>query len=66
MLVHGGSFMGVLFNHEFNFQGPPFGGTISKYKQLFINKFDFKVFETANNSIAPRKGREVFMLLRKK
>ncbi len=66
LLADEGSFMGILFNHEFNFEGPPFGGTIDEYKQLFTNHFDFKVFETANNSIVPRNGREVFLLLRKK
>jgi hypothetical protein len=66
LLANGGSFIGILFNHEFNFDGPPFGGAMVEYKQLFINHFDFEVFETAYNSIYPRKGREVFMLLRKK
>jgi hypothetical protein len=66
LLEDGGKYIGILFNHEFNFEGPPFGGTIAEYKQLFINYFDFEVVETAYNSIKPRKGREVFLLLRKK
>jgi len=66
ILKDGGSYVGILFNHEFNFTGPPFGGSPNEYRKLFEAHFDFNIFETANNSIAPRKGREIFTLLRKK
>jgi len=66
LLSNGGKVMGILFNHEFDFDGPPFGGNPKIYKQLFGTYFNFEVFKTAYNSITPRKGREVFLLLRKK
>ncbi len=61
-----GKFIGLLFNHEFDFDGPPYGGTPKEYQNLFSPYFDFKVFETAYNSIKPRKGREIFLNLVKK
>lgn len=66
LLNNGGKYMGILFNHEFDFNGPPFGGSPDEYRKLFEPHFEFEVFETAFNSIKPRKGREIFMLLRKK
>ncbi len=58
--------MGLLFNHSFGFNGPPFGGTPKEYKELFQNYFHFQIFEIAYNSIKPRSKREHFMLLQKK
>lgn len=66
LLNDGGKYMGLLFNHEFDFNGPPFGGTLEEYKQLFKPYFEFEVFEISVNSIMPRKERELFLLLRKK
>ncbi len=66
LLNNGGKFVGLLFNHEFNFDGPPFGGSLEEYEQLFELYFDFEVIETSSNSIKPRKGREIFLLLQKK
>lgn len=66
LLKSKGKYMGILFNHEFDFDGPPFGGSVKEYSQLFADKFEFLHFQTANNSIKPRKGRELFLLLRKK
>lgn len=65
LLKPGGKFVGLLFNHEFNFFGPPFGGTEEEYKNLFFNLFDVKYFTIAFNSIKPRKGRELFIILEK-
>jgi thiopurine S-methyltransferase len=64
LLFKGGKFTGLLFNHEFPFDEPPFGGTPQEYKKLF-SRFRFKVFETAYNSIKPRRGREIFFILEK-
>lgn len=61
-----GRLVGLLFNHEFDFEGPPFGGTVEEYQQLFGLQFNFKVFELAHNSIKPRMLRELFLLLSKK
>lgn len=65
LLRPGGKFVGLLFNHEFNFFGPPFGGTEEEYKNLFFNLFNVKHFTIAYNSIRPRKGRELFIILEK-
>lgn len=61
-----GKLMGLVFNHPFNFEGPPYGGTAEEYQQLFSPYYHFKVFETAHNSIKPRKDRELFFVLVKK
>ncbi len=66
LLAERGRYVGLLFNHEFNFERPPFGGSPAEYKELFAQSFDFVVFSTAYNSIAPRTGRELFLLLKKK
>ncbi len=66
LLNTGGKFVGLLFNHEFGFAEPPFGGTPEEYKKLFSNRFSFIHFDVAYNSIKPRKSRELFVLLLKK
>jgi len=66
LLKHGGRLVGLLFSHEFDFDGPPFGGTATEYKKIFRPYFDLEIFESANNSIKPRKDRELFIKLRKK
>lgn len=66
LLISGGKLCGLLFNHEFGNSHPPFGGTEEEYRQLFMPYFDFIYFETAYNSIKPRKDREIFLCLRKK
>lgn len=66
LLHEKGKICGLLFNHEFDFEGPPFGGTTEEYQHIFAHLFDFKTFETSYNSIKPRSGRELFFLLEKK
>jgi SAM-dependent methyltransferase len=66
LLKEKGKYMGLIFNHEFNFQGPPFGGFVDEYRTLFQPYFNFHVFETAFNSIKPRKERELFFIVIKK
>jgi len=61
-----GKLVGLLFNHEFPFDKPPYGGSEKEYFELFNPLFELKIFETAYNSIMPRKGRELFLLLQKK
>ncbi len=61
LLVTGGRLAGVLFAHEFDFEGPPFGGTMAEYLQLFEPYFEIRRLEMAQDSIAPRLGREVFL-----
>ena len=60
-----GKYVGLLFNHHFQFEGPPFGGTDEEYSTLFSKYFEIEIMETAYNSIKPRRGREFFLMLRK-
>lgn len=65
LLKPGGKLVGLLFNHEFHFSHPPFGGTENEYKKLFFKLFNVKHFTIAYNSIKPRKERELFIILEK-
>lgn len=62
LLNDDGKLVGLLFNHKFSFQGPPFGSIPEEYLKLFQPLFDIKIFDTAYNSIKPRKAREHFMI----
>jgi hypothetical protein len=64
MLRQNGKLVGLLFDREFD-GGPPFGGCADEYRGYFEKHFRFKVFETSRNSIHPRKGTELFMILEK-
>jgi len=61
-----GKLVGLVFNHEFANESPPYGGTPDEYQMLFKPYFKFKVFEVSYNSIKPRRGREHFFILIKK
>lgn len=63
LLKADGRLMGLLFNHEFGYEQPPYGGTVEEYQRLFSARFDFIHFSTAYNSIKPRRGREIFLCL---
>lgn len=65
LLKPGGKLVGLLFAHEFDFEGPPYGGTMEEYQKLFSPLFSIEVLKTAHNSIQPRKDRELFFKLRK-
>ncbi|MFA5417158.1 MAG: hypothetical protein WC341_01745 [Bacteroidales bacterium] len=65
LLKPGGKLAGLLFNHEFAFEGPPYGGSSEEYQQLFQPYFELIHFEKAKNSIKPRMNREHFVLMRK-
>ena len=62
ILKPGGKLAGVLFNRDFE-GGPPFGGDTTEYEQLFSKKFLIKTMAACYNSIEPRKGSEVFVVL---
>ena len=62
LLNPGGKLVGVLFNRSFD-EGPPFGGSENEYRELFQQQFNIAVMEECYNSIAPRKGVELFMKL---
>ncbi len=65
LLVNGGRMVGLLFNHLFSFDGPPYGGDVQEYRQLFKPYFHIKTLEPCYNSIKPREGRELFIQLYK-
>lgn len=66
LLKEGGTLAGLLFNFPLTEQGPPFGGSLKEYENIFSPYFDIVVMEPARNSIKPREGRELFIILRKK
>ncbi|PRY12336.1 thiopurine S-methyltransferase [Pontibacter ummariensis] len=66
LLKHGGKLVGLLFDTTFAHAGPPFGGNRQEYSAYFAPYFNFLHFDTAYNSIKPRQGRELFILLEKK
>jgi hypothetical protein len=58
-----GKLAGVMFSSEFEKEGPPFGGSKSEYQALFERYFDIAKMEECYNSIPPRKGNELFVVL---
>jgi hypothetical protein len=66
LLNKGGKLAGLLFNTTFPQDGPPFGGTEEEYRTYFEPYFNLRTFAPAYNSVKPRAGRELFMILEKK
>jgi len=66
LLKDDGKLMGVMFNIPLNTEHPPYGGHEDEYKKLFQPYFDIEIMETAHNSIKPRLGNELFILMKKK
>lgn len=65
LLKSGGKLAGVLFIDPFTGEGPPFGGSVEEYKERFEEHFHIQTMEPCYNSIEPRSGREVFIILEK-
>lgn len=65
LLAPGGKLAGLLFNKVFEKEGPPFGGSKEEYEQLFKTCFQFNTCEPCYNSVAPRAGGELFIILQK-
>ncbi|WP_317129433.1 methyltransferase domain-containing protein [Litoribacter populi] len=63
LLNPGGKLVGVLFNKDFSKVGPPFGASIEEYQSYFGSTFHIQVLEPCYNSIAPRHGSELFIIL---
>lgn len=61
-----GKLIGLLFCFPQESETPPFGGSKEEYTQLFSPYFEIEVMEKAYNSIEPRKGNELFIIMRKK
>jgi len=66
LLKRGGRLVGVLFNVDFGKEGPPFGGDENEYRKLFSDLFDIRVMSPCYNSIPPRAGSELFVVMVKK
>ena len=63
ILKPGGKLAGLLFNKIFAHTGPPFGGSLPEYRQLFAPFFRTNILEACNNSIPPRAGSECFFVM---
>ncbi len=57
-----GILTGLFFNFPLTDQGPPFGGSIEEYLDLFDPYFLINFMETAQNSIKPRAEKELFFI----
>lgn len=56
-----GKLVGVMFDADFPFDGPPFGGKANDYEVLFSKYFDSVDIQKCTSSISPRLGNEVFV-----
>lgn len=66
LLKDNGKLTGVLFKVEFEKDGPPFGGSVDEYTEIFDPFFEILKMEDCYNSIKPRAGVEVFIEFEKK
>lgn len=66
LLNKNGKLVGLLFNREFETEGPPFGGSKEEYMDYFKPYFSFKYFDDCYNSFHKRYGTELFINLIKK
>lgn len=66
LLIKNGRIAGLLFDREFEKQGPPFGGNKSEYINLFEKAFAIKHLSPCYNSYPKRKDTELFILFNKK
>lgn len=62
LLAPNGTLAGVLFDTDFSFEGPPFGGHAAEYRKLFERYFNNVHIEPCTFSAAPRAGTECLML----
>lgn len=65
ILRPGGILAGLLFDFPLTSSGPPFGGSLEEYMELFQGKFKIHRLERAHNSIPPRQGKELFFIFEK-
>ncbi|MCX6290610.1 MAG: methyltransferase domain-containing protein [Bacteroidetes bacterium] len=66
LLNGGGKIAGLLFNIEFERDGPPFGGKREDYQILFEPMFHLEQFDKCETSIPKRQGNELFVEMKKK
>jgi SAM-dependent methyltransferase len=63
LLKSNGKLAGLMFDFPLE-SGPPFGGSIEEYNTYFKPRFDILTMERAHNSLEPRQGRELFVILK--
>lgn len=66
LLEQKGKLVGLFFDFELTSEGPPFGGSLNEYLQLFSKYFNIKTIDKCYNSIKPRLGSELFFIFEKK
>ncbi|MDP3313214.1 methyltransferase domain-containing protein [Lutibacter sp.] len=65
LLNNKGKLVGLFFDFKLTDEGPPFGGSLIEYLQLFNNQFKILTFEKCYNSIKPRDGNELFLIAKR-
>jgi len=65
LLNEGGKITGLLFNFPLTQKGPPFGGNLDEYQNLFKTNFNLKTIERCYNSEPSRKNKELFIIFEK-
>ena len=66
LLKPNGKLVGLLFGIDLYEDHPPYGGNREEYLSLFSPYFNIKVLDMAHNSIKPRSGNELFLILERK
>ena len=66
LLNENGNIAGVLFDFPLTDDGPPYGGSLEEYKNLFSRVFKIKTLDRCFNSLKPRHGTELFIIFEKK
>jgi len=61
-----GKLVGLLFDFKLTEEGPPFGGSLNEYLQLFSEYFNIITIDRCYNSIKPRIDKELFFIFEKK
>ncbi len=64
-LSKNGKLVGLLFDMPLSENGPPFGGNTLLYKSLLSPYFEEVSISECYNSIAPRAGKELFLIAQK-
>ena len=66
LLKPNGKLIGLLFDAEFDKEGPPYGGRKNDYRSLFAKKFNIHKMSNTSLSIPARKGAEIWIEFLKK
>ena len=66
LLTENGKLVGLLFDFPLVEEGPPFGGSVNEYMNIFSEFFKIKILEKSYNSIPDRNGKELFVKFEKK